>query len=83
MGNFVDPAPTTRREVDQGDPSIHYTVEIRVQKVEKVANRSTMAHAQAQTTERVITELGHIVLSEKVLYSLLKKGAKALELIGE
>lgn len=63
------------------EEGVHYVVEIKAQRVEKVTKRANVAHPEV--TERVITEIGHVILSDKVLQHLLKKSAKALELIGE
>ena len=76
--------PDMQRRELQASPNVHYVLDIRVQRVEMVTTKVGGVLAQAkEATDRRITELGHVVLSEKDLQYLLKKGAKALELIGE
>jgi len=73
----------------QGEPGVHYVVEIKVTKVTKInmaTNRPALAAADAvrgSESIRTLTEMGHITLHDKVLPGLLAKGVKALELIGE
>lgn len=61
----------------------HYVVDIRVQRVDKTVTTAGNYSTAKTETEREVTELSHIVISDKVLPYLLDKTGKHLALLGE
>lgn len=63
----------------------HYVVDIRVQRVDKVTTSTGGSYNTPTKTEttREVTEVAHVVHTDKLLPHLIQKSIKHLQLVGE
>lgn len=66
------------------DREVHYVLEVKIQEVVKTTlTANTLPRESAPKVERVIHDVAHYVVKEKLMKVLLTKGAKLLELSSE